>query len=184
MTGFERDQTRGLIPVQVLQHRHRRIPPVDSDHASARMRACSAQIHSRHRRSRAQPVRPHVLRQALALKNMSARQSHLLLDIRRPQHLRIDHRRIDPPSPILLQNRARDFIASCRTSSRRSSQLPLRKLVRHILRKDTHRLRARAAPPMRHARSGSRARTTNVPATRPASPPRTPPSTLPSSAEH
>src|SRR5579863_3524622 len=126
--------------VQVLQHRHRRIPTVDSDHASARMSTCAAHVHSLHRRSRAQPVRPHVLRQALALEDMPAREPHLLLDIRRPQHLCFNYRRVHSTVADIaaepcqrLHRKLSHFLAP-------SIPVALRKLVRHILRKHTHRV--------------------------------------------
>src|SRR6202000_1798088 len=59
--------------------------------AAARIRTCSAEINTRHRRARAKTVRPHIGRQAFALEDVSPSEAHFLFNIWRSPHLSIDH---------------------------------------------------------------------------------------------
>ena len=77
---------RGLV----FKDRHRRIAAVDRDHAAAGVCAGAAQVDAGHRGSRRKPPVPHVLRQAIALENVSARQADLLFDVRRSEHLGVE----------------------------------------------------------------------------------------------
>src|ERR1700730_8125494 len=65
----------------VLQHDHGCVASVDADHAATRMRTSSTKIHALHRSACSQPIGPHIGGQALTLKNVTAGEAHLSLDI-------------------------------------------------------------------------------------------------------
>src|SRR6266851_774308 len=77
-------RTRGIA-----ENSHCGIAPIYADHAASRMRACSAQVDARHGRARRKPAGPHIGRQALTLKNVTAGESDLLLNVRGAKRLRI-----------------------------------------------------------------------------------------------
>ena len=82
------------------------------------MRASPAQINSWHRRLGAKTIAPHVLRQALALKDMTAGQTDFL-HVGRTKHLRVDDR-----IGKFVQKGARAESARCLACSRCWSQVP------------------------------------------------------------
>ena len=67
-----------------------RVAPIDADYASSGMCGGAAEIDALHRRTRGEPVAPHVLRQAFPLEDVSAGESDFLLDIRRPELKDVD----------------------------------------------------------------------------------------------
>src|SRR5512146_2398008 len=87
------DRSPALISLaaRLAQHCHRRVAPVGRDHAAAGMRAGAAEIDALHRRAIAQPLVPHILRQAVALEDMATGQPHLALDIWRAEHIDLHH---------------------------------------------------------------------------------------------
>src|SRR5580700_332126 len=97
------------------------------------MRARSAQVDARHRRARRKPFRPHVRRQALTLKDMTAREPDLPLDIRRTKHLRIDDGAVDigAESGQGIERELADFLPPLIPCA-------VRELVWDILRTDAH----------------------------------------------
>ena len=72
---------------------HSGISTVDGDNTAAGMRTCAAQIYTGHRRARPEPARPHILRQAFTLENVSPGKTYFLLDVRWSHYLYIDNTR-------------------------------------------------------------------------------------------
>src|SRR6266849_5286448 len=117
----------------IAENSHRGVAPIDADHAAARMRARSAQVDARHGRARRKPVGPHISRQALTLKNVTAGESDLPLDIRGTKHLRIDDGAVDIGAEAGqgVERELADFLPPLIPSA-------ARELVWDILRKNAH----------------------------------------------
>ncbi len=76
---------------------------------------------------------PHIRRQALALEDVAAGEADLLLDVRRPQDLRVDDGAVDVGAEAAegIEGEVADFVAAFVPGA-------MGKGVRHILRKDAH----------------------------------------------
>src|SRR5215469_15735126 len=97
------------------------------------MRACSAQVDAVHRRARRKPIRPHVPRQAFALKDVASRETDFLLDVRWTKDLRIDHGagNVATKAGQRMESEPSHFLAAFVPRA-------VCEFVRHILRKNAH----------------------------------------------
>jgi len=117
---------------------HSGVAAIDRNDATTRMCASPAEKDAGHGRAGAQAVAPHVRRQAFALKNVAAGEPDFLFNVRRPKRFRIDHSGGN---------------VAAEAGEGGESELPGRiamvvpgagpKLVGHVLREDTHDVRAR-----------------------------------------
>ena len=112
-----------LVSFEVLEHGHCGVAPVDADDAAAGMRACSAEIHAGHGSARSESIGPHVLRQALALKDVAAGESDFLLDVGRAEHLRVNDGGVDVAAEARqgIERQLADFVAALVPGCRRQT---------------------------------------------------------------
>ncbi len=140
---------------------HRRVAPVDGDHAATRVGASPAQEYAWHRCSRFKSTIPHVRGQTLPLKDVAARQPDFPLDVGRAEHLDIKHGLGDVVA-VTGDRPEREVFDIVATT------LPIAagEFVGHVLGEDTHRVYALGRDSSGRAPSGNRARSTADPVAR------------------
>ena len=145
----------------ILQHCHCSVAPIDADHAATRMRTCSAKIDAFHRSAGRKPIRPHVSRQTFPLEDVTAREPHLPLDIRRPQHLRIHYRAVH----VGTESAERLQLPACEPHRAAHPTCHSKICTEHIAQRRSS-CAVLQGQLLHRAHSGNTPRTTSAPATR------------------
>src|SRR5690348_5590290 len=87
--GIRRSPWPPSAPREVLGDGPSRVPAVDRHHAPARVGAGPAQVETGDRRPGREAVLPHLVREDLALEDVTARQTDACFDVGRPEHLAV-----------------------------------------------------------------------------------------------